>query len=275
MPPFHLVDAFTDRPFAGNPAGVVILEDGAPDAWMAGVAAEVNASETAFVHPEGDGWRLRWFTPTVEVDLCGHATLATAHVLWRTGAAGGPLRFATRSGDLTATRADGDTDADGGGAGRIWLELPARPVGEHPTPTMLAGALPGIEHAYVGRSSGAQCNDVAEVPDEATLRLVRPDLTAVAALGSAGLIVTAPGDHGTDLVSRYFAPALGVDEDPVTGSAHAMLGPLWAARLGRTELSARQISTRGGDVSLRVDGDRVHVGGSARTVIEGRVVAPS
>jgi predicted PhzF superfamily epimerase YddE/YHI9 len=273
VPPFHLVDAFTRRSFSGNPAGVVVLEGALPEAWMADVAAEVNASETAFVHPDGERWALRWFTPTVEVDLCGHATLATAHVLWTTGVATGTLRFATRSGELVATRDDRDGAGDAA-AGPIWMSLPAWPVGDHPTPTMLAGALPGIEHAYVGRTTSAQPNDVAEVPDEATLRMVRPDLSAVAALGSAGLIVTAPGDDGTHFVSRYFAPTLGVDEDPVTGSAHATLGPLWAGRLGRTELSARQVSPRGGELALRVEGDRVQVGGHARTIVEGHVVGP-
>lgn len=265
MPPLHLVDAFTERPFRGNPAGVVVLDGPAPEPWMADVAAEVHASETAFVHREEDGWRLRWFTPTVEVDLCGHATLATAHVLWSSGSASGPLRFRTRSGELAAERA-----ADG----PIWLGLPAWPLTERDAPTMVAGALPGIEHAYLGRSDGAQPNDVVEVADEATLRRLRPDLTQVAALGSAGLIVTAPGDGGTDLVSRYFAPNVGVDEDPVTGSAHSTLGPLWAARLGRRELTARQVSHRGGDLLLRVEADRVHVGGHAVTTIVGEVLGP-
>jgi predicted PhzF superfamily epimerase YddE/YHI9 len=265
VPPFHLVDAFTTVPYAGNPAGVVVLDAPAPERWMAAVAAEVNASETAFVHPDGDGWQLRWFTPTVEVDLCGHATLATAHVLWETGVAHGALRFTTRSGDLAAT---GQED------GAIELDLPAWPVEDHPVPMVLAAALPGIEHRYVGRSGGAQPNDVVDVPDEATLRIVEPDLRTIAALGSTGLIVTAPGDD-TDLVSRYFAPAVGVDEDPVTGSAHCTLGPLWAERLGRQELSARQLSARGGELTLRVAGDRVHVGGRALTVISGTVVAAS
>lgn len=263
MPTFHLVDAFTAVPFAGNPAGVVVLDAPAPERWMAAVAGEVNASETAFVRTDGDTWELRWFTPTVEVDLCGHATLATAHVLWETGLAQGTLRFATRSGELGAS---GEED------GAIRLDLPAWRVRDHPVPTMLTAALPGIEHRYVGRTGGAQPNDVVDVPDEATLRIVEPDLRSIAALGSTGLIVTAPGEE-TDLVSRYFAPAVGVDEDPVTGSAHCTLGPLWAERLGRDELSARQLSPRGGDLVLRVAGDRVHVGGRARTVITGTVVA--
>lgn len=265
MPPFALVDAFSRTPFSGNPAGVVLLDAPAPEAWMAAVAAEVNASETAFVHRDGERWQLRWFTPATEVDLCGHATLATAHVLWSTGTAQGPLRFATRSGEL---------GADGSEDGTTWLDLPAWPVEPADAPATLAAALPGIEHAYVGRTAGDQPNDVVEVPDEATLRLVRPDLPTVRDLGSTGLIVTAPGDGDTDLVSRYFAPAVGIDEDPVTGSAHSTLGPLWAERLGRSELSARQLSARGGELSLRVAGDRVHVGGAARTVISGTITGP-
>lgn len=313
MPPFALVDAFTDGPFRGNPAGVVVLERAAPEAWMAAVAAEVNASETAFVHPAAEGWALRWFTPTVEVDLCGHATLATAHVLWTTGAASGRLRFTTRSGVLTASRdgevspgqaaaegtsagggdddgvdgGDGDGAEDAGGSaggaggargdghrGRIWLDLPAWPLADHPAPPDLADALAGTAHTYLGRTAGAQPNDVVEVADEATLRRVEPDLALVGALGSTGLIVTAAGTGGVDLVSRYFAPAVGVDEDPVTGSAHSTLGPLWAERLGRSELLARQVSARGGELHLRVGIDRVAVGGSAVTVIAGEVLPP-
>ncbi|MEX1179096.1 MAG: PhzF family phenazine biosynthesis protein [Nitriliruptor sp.] len=266
MPPFALVDAFTDHPFAGNPAGVVLLDAAADDGWMATVAAEVGASETAFVTGSGAERSLRWFTPTVEVDLCGHATLAAAHVIWERGASEGTLRFDTRSGTLSATRHDD---------GSIALDLPAWPIEiDGPAPTELAGALRGIEHAYLGRTGGAQPNDVAEVDDESALRRIRPDLAAVAALGSTGLIVTAPGDGGTDLVSRYFAPAVGVDEDPVTGSAHCTLGPLWAQRLGRDELTARQVSPRGGVLTVRVAGDRVHVGGRAITVIDGTVLGP-
>jgi predicted PhzF superfamily epimerase YddE/YHI9 len=267
MPPFALVDAFTAVPFAGNPAGVVVLDAPADAGWMAAVAAEVRASETAFVHPEGSGWGLRWFTPTVEVDLCGHATLAAAHTLWRTGVADGPLRFATRSGALHATR---------GVSGEVSLDLPSWPIERTgPAPDALSTALPGVAHRYLGRTGGAQPNDVAEVDDEVTLRGLRPDLTAVLALGSTGLIVTAPGGDGTDLVSRYFAPAVGVDEDPVTGSAHSTLGPLWAARLGRDRLTARQVSPRGGALTVHVRGDRVEVGGQAVTVVEGTIASPS
>jgi predicted PhzF superfamily epimerase YddE/YHI9 len=272
VPPFHLVDAFTRVPFAGNPAGVVQLDGPAPDGWMADVAAEVGASETAFVHPTGDAWELRWFTPTAEVDLCGHATLATAHVLWATEAAAGPLAFDTRSGRLGAAPGD---------EGRVWLDLPSWPVRSAPEPAELRAALGGTSGTYLGRTAGAagdvegtQPNDVVEVADETTLVGLRPDLDAVLALGGTGLIVTAPGDDGTDLVSRYFAPAVGIAEDPVTGSAHSTLGPLWAERLGRDRLTARQVSPRGGDLVVRLVGDRVHVGGHAVTVVAGEVVGP-
>lgn len=273
MPSFHLVDAFTESPFAGNPAGVVVLDGPAPEAWMQQVAAEVNASETAFVHPsEHGGWQLRWFTPSVEVDLCGHATLATAHVLWSRSIATGPLRFATRSGDLYA-------EQDGAW---IWLDLPAWPVRDHPAPPELELALGGVAHTYLGRTGGAagdrdgvQPNDVVELVDEDAVAGLVPDLAAVARLGSAGLIVTAASAGGDDdLVSRYFAPNVGVDEDPVTGSAHSTLGPWWAERLGRRELEARQLSARGGRLRLRVDGDRVQVGGHAVTTIVGEITAP-
>jgi PhzF family phenazine biosynthesis protein len=279
VPPFHLVDAFTDAPFRGNPAGVVLLDGPAPEAWMAAVAAEVNASETAFVHPSGvsDRHHLRWFTPTSEVDLCGHATLATAHVLWSTGTAEGPLTFATRSGDLGAAR---DAVRDETEPRRLWLDLPSWPVHAAPTPAGLAEALGGASGTYLGRTRGAagdvdetQPNHVVELADEATVRALRPDTSAVAALGGTGLIVTAPGD-GVDLVSRYFAPNVGIVEDPVTGAAHATLGPLWAARLGRAELTARQLSSRGGELWLRVTDDRVAVGGHAVSVIAGQLAPP-
>lgn len=270
MPPLHLVDAFTSTAFAGNPAGVVQLATGPVDErWAQAVAAEVGASETAFVHPHDDGWRLRWWTPTVEVDLCGHATLATAHVLWQVGASppDRALHFATRAGALAARRT-----ADG----RIALDLPAWPVADHPEPPALSRALAGAAYRYLGRTATDQANDLVELTDAAAVADLRPDLDAVAQLGSAGLIVTAAGDPhgGLDLVSRYFAPAAGIDEDPVTGSAHSTLGPLWAARLGRRSLRAAQLSSRGGRLELSVGDGRVEVTGHAVTVIEGTVVAP-
>lgn len=268
MARFHLVDAFTSRPFAGNPAGVVEV-DGPPDAgWAQRVAAEVGASETAFVHRDGDRFALRWWTPTTEVDLCGHATLATAHALWESGRTSTrTLRFDTASGELTARR-DGE---------RIVLDLPAWPVQPHPEPPSLHRVLAGTEGRYLGRTSGSpdQANDVVELSSEDALRAFAPGREATLALGSAGLIATAPADpdSGDDLVSRYLAPAVGVDEDPVTGSAHCTLGPLWSQRLGRAELRARKLSPRGGRLWLAVGHDRVDVAGQAVTVLRGEVMA--
>ncbi len=266
MPPFHLVDAFTDRPFTGNPAGVVVLDGPVEQAWAQAVAAEVRASETAFVSPRPDGWQLRWWTPRVEVELCGHATLAAAHVLIEEGLAPPdlPVNFHTRSGRLRAVRR----------GPQVAMDLPAWPLAPHPEPAGLAAALGGVIGRYLGRSTGSvQAWDVVELRDEAEVRAVRPDLAVVAALGSTGLIVTAAGND-VDLVSRVFAPAVGVDEDPVTGSAHSTLGPLWAARLGRTRLTARQCSPRGGRLDLEVGADRVEVAGRAVTVIRGRIAGP-
>jgi predicted PhzF superfamily epimerase YddE/YHI9 len=270
VPPFRLVDAFTATPFAGNPAGVVVLDAGTVDAtWAQRVAAEVGASETAFAHPEGDTWRLRWWTPDAEVELCGHATLATAHVLWEDGVVprDRPVRFATRSGVLLARSEDGEV-------GEVAIDLPAWPVAPHPLPAALDAALAGTPGRYLGRTAGEQRNDVVEVADEAALRALRPDLAAVAALGTTGLIVTAAAAGDDDLVSRYFAPAVGVHEDPVTGSAHCTLGPLWAQRLGRATLTARQLSARGGWLRLRVTDDRVILVGAAVTTIRGEVIGP-
>ena len=265
MPPFFLVDAFTSAAFGGNRAGVVVLEHGPVDARFAqAVAAEVGASETAFLHPEDDGWRLRWWTPTTEVDLCGHATLAAAHVL--VGEAVVPatdrLRFRTRSGLLTATR---DT------SGRLWLDLPAWPMANHPAPDGLAALLGGVPGRYLGRTTVNQANDVVEVADVTALDAVDPDLVAVAALGSGGLIVTSTGER-TEVAMRYFAPALGVDEDPVTGSAACTVAPLWAGRLDRAELVIEQRSARGGQLWTRVGADRVEVGGHAVTTIRGELL---
>jgi predicted PhzF superfamily epimerase YddE/YHI9 len=277
VPPFRLVDAFTAVPFAGNPAGVVVLDAGPVDAsWAQQVAAEVRASETAFVHPEDDGWRLRWWTPGTEVALCGHATLAAAHVLWEDGIAprDRPLAFRTRSGVLVARREGTEVGEVAAVDAEVAIELPSWPLAPHPVPAGLAAALGGSSGRYLGRTAGAQPNDVVEVADEAALRALSPDLAAVASLGSTGLIVTAPADGDDDLVSRYFAPAVAVDEDPVTGSAHCTLGPLWAQRLGRTTLTARQLSPRGGRLRLRVADDRVVVAGGAVTVIRGELRDP-
>jgi PhzF family phenazine biosynthesis protein len=263
---FHLVDAFTDTAFTGNRAGVVVLDHGPVDpTFAARFAAEVGASETAFAHPEAGAWRLRWWTPTVEVELCGHATLATAHVLTSTGVSprGAPLVFRTRSGTLTAT-----CDLDG----RLWLDLPAWPVAVAPASLEAdaAGLLGGVPGTYLGRTTVAQANDVIEVADVAALDAVTPELEAIRALGSGGLIITAPGAD-SDVAMRYFAPALGVDEDPATGSAACTVAPLWAARLGRPEITIEQRSPRGGRLWTRVADDRVAVGGHAVTTIRGEI----
>ena len=248
----HVVDAFADRPFSGNPAAVCLLSAPRSDAWMQAVAREMNLSETAFLHPVAGGWSLRWFTPTVEVDLCGHATLASAFALWTTGAcpADAPARFTTRSGWLTCRRA-GD-----------WIEMdfPAIAATPCPAPPGLAAAL-GAELRWVG---GNGMDLLVEITDEATLRALQPDLTALSALPVRGVIVTCRGAGSEfDFLSRFFAPAAGVNEDPVTGSAHCALGPFWQARLGRADLIAYQASARGGVVKVGVRGDRVLLQGQA------------
>jgi PhzF family phenazine biosynthesis protein len=260
--PIIQVDAFADRAFTGNPAAVCILPAPREEGWMQSVAAEMNLSETAFLHAEEDGWRLRWFTPEVEVDLCGHATLATAHVLWEDGhlPAGETARFHTRSGLLTARRAG------------EWIELdfPAKPILDAPAPDGLAAAL-GVEPVYVGRS---HFDVLVEVASEAEVRGLKPDLGRVAAVEARGVIVTAraEGGAGYAFVSRFFAPRAGVAEDPVTGSAHCVLAPYWAAKLGRNELVGFQASRRGGTVRVRAAGDRVLLGGRAVTVLRGELV---
>jgi len=232
------------------------------------VAMEMNLAETAFFYPEGDGYRLRWFTPTVEVELCGHATLASAHVLYETGRLGpsDEARFDTASGRLTV-RAE---PIPGEGGMRLVMDFPATPPTEVPAPEGLAEAL-GVEPVWTGQSRG---NIVAELPDDATVRALAPDLHALGALDTAGVVVTARADEGRgyDFVSRYFAPALGVPEDPVTGSAHCKLAPYWAAKLGRDALTGYQASARGGLVGLRVRGDRVDLIGQAVTVFEGKLL---
>ncbi|HEY3358893.1 MAG TPA: PhzF family phenazine biosynthesis protein [Polyangia bacterium] len=261
--PFFQVDAFAAAPFGGNPAAVVLLADAADPRWMQQVAREMNLSETAFLVARGDGgFDLRWFTPAVEVDLCGHATLASAHVLWQEGRveAHAAVRFHTRSGPLGATRA-GD-----------WIELdfPARPAAPAAAPADL-GAMLGALPRYAGRSRD---DYLVLVDSEAEVRALRPDFAGLRALGTRGVIVTAAAvTPGFDFVSRFFAPGAGIDEDPVTGSAHCTLGPFWQERLGRRELTAYQASARGGVVKVRVAGERVALGGQAVTVARGELLA--
>jgi PhzF family phenazine biosynthesis protein len=251
------VDAFTNKPFGGNPAAVCVLPQPVPDEWMRKVAGEMNLSETAFLTPHNGGYRLRWFTPAVEVDLCGHATVASAHVLWEDGhlAAGQQARFHTRSGLLLADRR-GD-----------WIELdfPAKVVEAAPAPVELLPAL-GIDHAaFVGRNA---FDYLVEVDSEETLRKLAPDHSTLRRIPVRGVIVTARSSGGEfDFVSRFFAPGSGIDEDPVTGSAHCALGPYWSERLGKSEFTAFQASTRGGVVRVKLEGDRVLLGGQAVTVM--------
>jgi PhzF family phenazine biosynthesis protein len=265
-----VVDAFTDRPFAGNPAAVCVMAGPADEGWMRDVAREMNLSETAFLHPEADGYRLRWFTPATEVKLCGHATLASAHVLWESGRLpqDAVARFHTHSGLLTARRPSGPAS---GGAGWIALDFPARPVSEGPAPAGLAAAL-GVEPRFVGRSELADL--LVELASADAVRSLAPDIRALGRLsGVRGVMVTAAGGGAPyDFVSRFFAPGAGVDEDPVTGSAHCSLGPFWAERLGRTELLAHQASARGGVVRVVCRGDRVDLVGQAVTVWRGEII---
>ncbi len=258
---FAVVDAFTDRPFAGNPAAVCILEKPADEQWMRSVASEMNLSETAFLVAEADGFRLRWLTPVSEVDLCGHATLASAHVLWEDGrlASNAEARFYTRSGRLTARR-EGDL---------ITMDFPAKPAERCAAPMELGQAL-GAEILWAGRNG---MDFLIEVASEAIVRGLRPDHRAVAELPVRGVIVTARSEEGRfDFVSRFFAPAEGIPEDPVTGSAHCALGPFWGARLGKTALCGNQVSTRGGEVRVTLNGERVTLAGKAVTVSRGEIL---
>jgi PhzF family phenazine biosynthesis protein len=258
--PVVTVDAFTDRPFAGNPAAVCILSGPADEGWMRNVAAEMNLSETAFLHPHADGWSLRWLTPAVEVDLCGHATLASAHVLWQDGhlPPDAEARFHTRSGLLTCRR-QGEW---------IVMDFPAQPEHEAEAPEGLERAL-GVTPKYVGRS---RFDLLVEVDSEDAVRALQPDITLLAGVEARGVIVTARSADGRyDFVSRFFAPRAGVNEDPVTGSAHCVLAPFWAARLGKDEMTGFQASRRGGVVRVRAAGDRVELAGRAVTVVRGEL----
>lgn len=261
MIPIYQIDAFADAPFTGNPAAVCLLDGVRDDAWMQNVAAEMNLSETAFLLEEGDAWRLRWFTPAVEVDLCGHATLASAHMLWEEERLpdDATARFLTRSGLLTARR-DGE-----------WIELdfPATPPEPAAAPDGLAEAL-GASPVWVGRS---RFDLIVELETEMEVRRLRPDISALARLPARGIIVTALATSGPDFVSRFFGPAVGVDEDPVTGSAHCALTPMWADRLGRRTMTAFQASARGGTVRVELAGDRVRLAGRTRTILRGELLA--
>lgn len=256
---FH-VDAFAQAPFSGNPAAVCLLEEAADPVWMQNVAREMNLSETAFVIREGAQFRLRWFTPKVEVPLCGHATLASAHVLWEAGllAEVAKARFLTMSGELIASRRG------------EWIELdfPAKPVHEAvPRPGLLEAL--GVSAQFVG-SDGT--NDLVLVASEEEVKEALPNFRALKEASPFGAILTGPSSLASfDFVSRYFAPSLGVNEDPVTGSSHCALGPFWQGRLQRSSFAARQISERGGVLRVDVVGGRVLLGGKAVTVLKGEL----
>jgi len=261
------VDAFTSRPFEGNPAAVCVMPAPRDERWMLRVAREMNLSETAFLHPEEDAFRLRWFTPTVEVDLCGHATLATAHVLWEEGwlPPEAPARFETKSGLLVAERTDG----------WIKLDFPSKPVRPERGPVE---ELATILNQPVVHAAYNEFDLLVEVESEQAVRTLTPDISRLAAIPVRGVIVTARAsaecgaETAFDFVSRFFAPRLGVDEDPVCGSAHCALAPYWSERLGRSELVGYQASPRGGVVRVEVVGSRVYLKGQAVTVLRGELV---
>ena len=258
----YQVDAFTETPYAGNPAAVVFLERQRETDWMLAVAREMNLSETAFLLPEEDGYRLRWFTPIAEIELCGHATLASAHTLWdsRRLEKDRPASFYTLSGLLTATFNDG------------WVELdfPTRPVIPAEPPSGLESALGGISFVNVARW---QDELLVEVADEEIVAGLKPDFARLRSIPIRGLIVTARASKGPfDIVSRFFAPNLGINEDPVTGAAHCCLAPYWSAKLGQTEFLFHQISARGGILRVRYAGERVFIAGKAVTVFSGHLL---
>lgn len=257
-PALFQVDAFTDKPFKGNPAAVCILPEAFDDGWMQNVAMEMNLSETAFLHKREDGFNLRWFTPSAEIDLCGHATLASAHVLWEAGILkpDEQARFHTRSGLLTARRKDG------------WIELdfPAEPEEEAPIPSGLVSAI-GVSPKYTGKN---RFDYLIEVESEEVVRKVAPDFKLLASVPARGVIITSvSASDDYDFVSRFFAPAIGINEDPVTGSAHCCLGPYWKKRLNKSSFIAYQASSRGGVVCVNVRDDRVILGGQAVTIFKG------
>ncbi|MBI1425427.1 MAG: PhzF family phenazine biosynthesis isomerase [Gammaproteobacteria bacterium] len=259
--PVFQVDAFTNKAFSGNPAAVCLLPESRNTEWMQGVAAEINLSETAFVTPCGEGFELRWLTPTVEVDLCGHATLASAHVLWEEGILepGTDARFHTKRGWLQARQA----------AGWIELDFPAEPVVPVPTPEALLPALGIMEPVAVYRN---RLDYLVHVASASLVRDLSPDFARLKTIEMRGVMVTARADDPAfDFVSRFFAPATGIDEDPVTGSAHCALYPYWHARLNKPEMTAFQESKRGGLVKMREQGKRVILSGQAITVMSGEL----
>src|SRR5215469_10080867 len=257
------VDAFTNVPFAGNPAAVCVMQEPRPEEWLRSVAREMNLSETAFLLPRDGEFDLRWLTPAVEVDLCGHATVASAHVLWEDGhlAPGKQARFHTRSGQLTADRR-GD-----------WIELdfPVKIATVAEPPAELLPALGVTSPVAVAKNA---FDYMVEIESEEELRGLSPDHSTLRKIPVRGVIVTARcATNGFDFISRFFAPGSGIDEDPVTGSAHTALGPYWGSKLGKVEMTAFQASARGGVVRLRLNGDRIILGGQAVIVMEATLLA--
>ncbi len=258
---FH-VDSFTVKPFAGNPAAVCVLDRPREDAWLQAVAAEMNLSETAFLLPKGNGYNLRWFTPTTEVDLCGHGTLASAHILYEFGffEQDETIEFFTRSGKLKSSFDNGF----------IELDMPRHDPQKIETPTSLIEAL-GVQP--LGSAVYNQETILAEFENEEMIRNFTPDFKQIAALDFPEIVITARSSNPKyDIVTRFFAPKLGINEDPVTGSVHCMLGPYWAEKLGKNKLLSYQASPRGGEIRVRLTKDRAFVGGKAITVLRGELV---
>jgi PhzF family phenazine biosynthesis protein len=269
---FCLINAFTDTPFRGNPAGVVVLDSQQPaptELAMQCLAAEIGAPETAFLSRDRGGWRIRWFTPTVEVRLCGHATLSAAHVLWQAGLAKDDrLEFQSASGRLSAWRRDGE----------IVLDFPALRGQPRPIPAELQSAFGGeiVEASFVARDGGGEPIWVLELPHETAVRQLVPDLNSIRKEHDPGVVITARASEtpDCDIVSRYFVPCAGIDEDPVTGVAHCCLAPYWAQKLAKNKLRGFQASRRGGYVGMRLEGDRVELSGRAVTIVQGELGIP-
>ena len=256
--PIYQVDAFSTKPFAGNPAGVCLLNEPKPDEWMDSVAAEMNLAETAFLLPEGEGYRLRWFTPKVEVNLCGHATLASAHVLWESGLEdkNKKLSFFTRSGELNTLYKDG------------WIEM------DFPTTAVKKiNSLPDMEKALGAKPLfiGENEDYLVEMENEEIVRGLNPDFSLISGFPVRGVIVTSRGSAEYDFISRFFAPQVGINEDPVTGSAHCRLAPYWSERLGKKEMKAYQASARGGEILVNYQGERTLLSGQACIVFKGEL----
>jgi PhzF family phenazine biosynthesis protein len=259
--PIVQVDAFTSTPFSGNPAAVCVMDSARDERWMQNVAQEMNLSETAFLHPEKDGYRLRWFSPTMEIALCGHATIASAHVLYETGKLprGQQARFYTMSGLLTADEENG----------WIKLDFPSTQPETAQAPAHFEKALGNVKLKYIGKNV---FDYIVEVESEEVVRSMKPNLTLLELVEARGVIVTArANDSKFDFVSRFFAPAAGVNEDPVTGSAHCCLTPYWSAKLNKQEMVGYQASARGGVVKVALRGDRVWLYGQAVTVLRGEL----